>query len=46
MSDAMAVTDRSPTGSGHIYTEALSATREDEEAHASKVLAGSEQEGE
>ena len=46
MSGAIAVTDRSPAGSGHTYTEALGVTREDEEAHAARMSAASEQEEE
>ena len=47
MSDAMAVTDRSPVGSRYTYTtEAQGVTREHEEAHAVRMSAASEQEGE
>ena len=46
MSDAMAVTDRSPAGSRHTYTEAQGVTREDEEAHAARMSLGSESQGE
>ena len=43
MSDATAVTDRSPAGSRYTYTEVLGVTREDEEAHAAIVATASEE---
>ena len=46
MSGAIAVTDRSPTGSRHTCMEALGVTREDEEAHVARVSAAREEQGE